>query len=76
MARPSERKVTRALAALEADPPPLTAVPCVGQITLAARSAMVICASAASGGRSSEAGQMARRIRRESPAFEATRVTA
>ena len=28
-------KVTRALAALEADPPPLTATPCVGQITLA-----------------------------------------
>ena len=28
-------KVTRALAALEADPPQLTATPCVGQITLA-----------------------------------------
>jgi glutathione S-transferase len=28
-------KVTRALATLEADPPPLTATPCVGQITLA-----------------------------------------
>ena len=28
-------KVTRALGALEADPPALTATPCVGQITLA-----------------------------------------